>query len=356
MKTGKDFQREFPVMEAGFAGAAQLALAVLHESERKRHSFMRGAALLTTVLVLMATAAVAAGISRRNAVDFINENRLANMNHAAEDVLASSIIDLPLDTPWAHIILRQAVYDGMAVYLLFEAAPASEGWMIAAGAEYPGRDQAFSHGSSYPADVSIRDYAEQQGYTGLLLLEIFADETTGTFFDSAMNEDGTCSLMAWAFVKPEYRQQPELTLNLRIHDVSTKRLYQEEPRYQVTLPLAGEVCTSASGQTIAIPEAGIEVTSVIVQRTAMTNYILVNYDVMDQLRYDRSLFYSGRMNIAGADGSVLPKGTHPLSLVVDRPVQGMGEGTYYITNRQMTEDANVILLTIDGRNYSFTLQ
>lgn len=356
MRTGKDFQQEFPAMDAGFAAAVQQALAVLSEPERKGRFLMRGAALLTALLVLLATAAVAAGVARRNAADFINANQFANMNQAAAEVLAASTIDLPMDTPWAHMTLRQAVYDGMAVYLLFEAAPVSEGWMIAAGAEYQGHDQAFSHGSSYPTDVGIREYAAQQGYAGLQLLEIFADETTGSLFDSAMNEDGTCSLMVWAFVKPEYREQPELTLNLRIRDASANRIYQaEEPRYPVTLPLAGEVRTSASGQAIAIPEAGVAVTGVTVHRTVMTSYILVAYDVTDQARY-RSLFYSGRMNIAGADGSVLPKGTHPLSLVVDRPVQGMGEGTYYITNRQLPEDADAILLTIDGRSYTFTLQ
>lgn len=357
MKTGEDFRREFPEVEASFTEAAQAALEALPKRRNPRRIHRRVAALVTVLMLIAATAAVAAGLVRRSASDFIGSNRLSTITPQAEALLEQSVVDVAMDTPWAHLTLRQAVYDGMAVYLLFEGVPAQPDYMIAAGAEMPGGDQAFSHGSGYPTDIGIREYAARQGYAGVQLLEVFAKETTGSLFDSAMNEDGTCSMMVWAFVRPEYRGLPELTLNLRVRDAAENVIYPgEEPTFTVTLPLAGEIHTSTCASVTPIPEAGLTVIGVTVHQTAMTSYILVDYEVTDASVYSRSLFYDGRLVMTDAQGDILLKGTHPLSLVVDRPIQGMGEGTYYITNRQLPENADVILLTIEGSQYTFRLQ
>lgn len=355
MRTGEDFRREFPAMDDDFKSAAQSALDSLTEEERGQHA-LRWTAVLAALMVLLATAALAAGIARWTASDFIDASRYASNTPQSEAVLAASVVDVPIEVPWARMRLRQAVYDGMAVYLLFEAVPAQEGFMVAMGAERLEGDQAFSHGSGYPTDVGIREYATEQGYSGVELLEVFAGETTGSLFDSAVNEDGTFSLMVWSFVKPEYRGLPEITLNLRVQDASESVVTSELPRIPVTLQLAGEISTSTCDCVTPIPAAGLTVTGVTVHRTAMTSYILVDYEVMDASVYSRSLFYSGGIILTDAQGCALPRGTHPLSLVVDRAMQGMGEGPYYITNRLLLQDVQEIILQVADQRYIFPLQ
>lgn len=355
MKTGEDFRREFLKMDAGFEAAAQAALDCLPESRARRH-VLQWAVVFAMLMALLATAAVAAGVMRWSAADFIDASRLANITAQSEAILEAGAVNVPISIPCANLLLRQAVYDGMAVYLLFEAVPVQDGFMVAMGAERMNGDQAVSHGSAYPKDTGIREYASQQGYNGVTLLEIFSGETTASLFDSAVNEDGTFSLMVWAFVKPEYRCLPELTLNLQIQDAADHIVISDMQPIQISLPLAGKVCTRACTRVTPIPEAGLTVTGITAYHTAMTSYILVDYEVTDTSAYNRNLFYSDRISLTDAQGCVLLKGTHPLSLLVDRSVQGMGDGPYYITNRQMSQEVQEIILEVDDNDYAFMLQ
>lgn len=351
MKSGEEFRREFPQVDRRFEDAARRTLAALRDE--KQHGHVVRAVLMTAGLVLLiATIAVAANAVRWNAADFIEGNMYSNMNSSAREVLAEHAIDVRMDTPFAQMTLKQAVYDGMAVYLLFEAHPMQAGQLIAAGAVLDEEnDQAFSHGSRYPTDISIHEYAAQQGYAGTQLIEVFGDEITACVFDSAMNDDGSCSLMVWAFVRPEYRELEDLALHLRLLDASHRTQNpSEESRYEVTLPLAGGTRIHACNDVVALPQVGIEVNGITAVTTPMTTYILLDYDVTERSAYSAAMFYGGGITLADSNGDALEKGTHPLSLVVDRSVQRMGEGTYYITSRQMPADADVILLKLNGEN------
>ena len=155
MKTGEDFRKAFPEADEGFRGAAINALQSLKDEKVRVSSAVRYV-VLVAVLLLSAATAVAAGVMRRDAADFIAGELASNMNPAAEEVLAHNVIDVPIDTPVADMVLHQAVYDGMAVYLLFEAKPVQAGWMLAVNAIFDEQtDQAFTHGSSYPDRKSV---------------------------------------------------------------------------------------------------------------------------------------------------------------------------------------------------------
>lgn len=360
MKTGADFRREFPEVDQSFTAAAEKALSAIEEPGRAgRRLRSRAAVLMAAAVLLAVSTAIAAETVRKRAEDFIEENPFSNMNIQADAALSSAFEADVLDMPCASFRVGQAVYDGMAVYLLLEATPKEAGWMIVPGFIQE-NGQAFSHGSGYPADTTITEYAARQGYAGVLPVTVFGEEITACYYDSAMNEDGSCSLMVWAFVRPEYRELDRLTLHLRVEDVRDAIVSADATlKWEIALPLAGEVhrAVSTEAAPVDLDGAGIAINSVTAVRTAMTTYIITDFDVTDAARYQQSLFYSGGLKYLDEAGEPLKKGTHPLSLVVGKPVQHMGDRTQHITNREMDADCGQVTISVqDGGSHTFYLK
>lgn len=359
MKTGEDFRREFPAADAGFTAAAGRSLAGIDEAKASKARKYRMTALLAAIVLLLISTAFAADAVRKNAGDFIREHPYANLNIEADAALSGGFEAELLFAPYATFQMKQAVYDGMAVYLLLECVPKEAGYMIVPGLIQE-EGQAFSHGTGYPADMGITEYAAQQGYSGVQPVLIFGDEITSCYYDSAMNEDGSCSLMVWAFVRPEYRELDQLALHLWVEDAqSGVPLSEGRLAWEVSLPLAGKVqrTVSIEPEPVVLDGTGVAINSVTAIRTAMTTYIITDFDVIDAAVYQQSLFNSGRLRYLSEAGEPLPKGTHPLSIVVGRTKQHMGDQTQHITNREMDADCSEIIISVEGgESHTFLLQ
>ena len=367
MKTGEDFRREFPAAEHGFEQAVQQALTGLPEKAYGRDHKLRTALLLAAVLILAATAGIAATVERWGISDFTEQSRYANLSDKAAEVVAADFEDQLLDTPYGTVTITEAIYDGMAVYLLMEVSPQLEGCMILPYTIMEGM-QASSFGSGYPSDQSIQEYARTLGYSKLMSFENRSTETTANYYDSKINEDGTFSLMMWAYVRPEYRMQETLEMHFQVNafNEAAEVLGCFETAFMLTL--VGEVqrASSALGDTAEFASMGVNVTKVEAIHTPMTTYILVHCDIADSIRYNEYRKY-GTIRFLNGEDEMIPKGAQPMSFWVHGNLQQlMGKGPYYITNRLFDEMPDQITIGeyegnhtdgwTEGATYTFQLQ
>lgn len=366
MKTGDDFRREFPAVEEQFREAIERGLYASPEKTLGRNHHLRIAALMTAVMLLLTSAAVAATISRWSVQDFTAQSGKANLSEEAIKALAAGFEDHVIDNPYASLVVTEAVYDGMATYILIEATPKLDGAFIIP--TYLHKDnQAYSFGRGYPKDVSLQQYAEHLGYEFILSMACFASETTGHFYDSAINEDGSFSLMLWSFVRPEYRNLPELTLNMHIN-VSKNEQRVDEVRSTFRIPLAEEVqfARSVQGEAVTFENAGVHIKGVEVVRTPMSTYIIANYDIVNRVNYNQYIIYR-QFRFLDENGATLQKGAHPLSIRIDDRMSGLlGNQPCYLTNRLFDEmptqitigeyDGNRTDGWTEGKTYTFHLE
>ena len=195
MKTGNDFRREFKEAEHGFRHAVDDALdGLTEECDSRAFRAPRLAIVLVVTLLLLGSAAVAATVHRSNIQDFTDRSQWANLTDEARRVLMTDFPDVVIDNPYADMVIAEAVYDGMAVYVLVEVAPKNETTFMIPSHLFED-NQAVSYGSSYPKDMSIQQYAEQLGYQDVISMQGRCSETPGQYYDSARNEDGSFSLM-----------------------------------------------------------------------------------------------------------------------------------------------------------------
>lgn len=332
MKTDKDFRREFPDAAPDFRRAVESTLSGLAE-EQKRPVFRvpRLAAVWLAVLFLLTGAAVALTVHRMSIQDFTDRSQWTNLTEEARAVLATEFPDVVIENPYAGMIVTEAVYDGMAVYLLLEVMPADEATFVIPSHLFE-NNQAFSYGSSYPWDMTIQQYANQMGYQDLIALQGSSPQTPGMYFDSERNDDGSFSLMIWALVRPEYRNLPELPLNMNIRVEINGRAVDELPA-AFTIPLAGSVETARSreGEAVTFENAGVHVKGIEVVKTPMAAYIIAEYDIMDRTSYRNYITYR-KFRILDAAGREPPKGAYPLSMRFDESHYRMGSQPFYMTN------------------------
>lgn len=366
MKTGNDFRREFPEAEEGFRHAVDDALDGLAQ-ERGSRAFRvpRLAIALAVTLLLLGSVAVAATVHRLNIQDFTDRSQWANLTDEARHVLMTDFPDVVIDNPYADMVITEAVYDGMAVYILVEVVPKNATTFIIPSHLFED-NQAFSYGSSYPKDMSIQQYAEQLGYQVVLSMQGRCSETPGQYYDSARNEDGSFSLMMWAFVLPEQRNLPEMPMNMTIN-IEKNGIMVDEMKTSFSIALAGPVETARSkeNEAVAFENAGVYVKGIEVIRTPMSTYIIANYDIVNRVNYRKYITYR-KFRILDESGAEPPKGAYPLSMRFDESYYRMGNQPFYITNRIFDEMPTEITLGeydgnredgwTNGKTYTFHLE
>ena len=366
MKKGEDFRREFPVVDEGFSRAAYIALADLTEVRKGYGMPMpKLAMILVAAVILLSSVAVAATVHRLNIQDFTDRSDKANLTEEARRILATDFLDVIIDNPYADMVVTEAVYDGMAVYVLVQVKPVNEDAFIIPSHLFE-NNQAFSYGSSYPTDMSIQQYAEQLGYQDVIAMQGTFKETSGQYYDSALNEDGSFSLMLWGLVRPEYRDLPELKINMTTNMEKNGRWFDEQEAV-FSIPRAGKTVTANSkeGEAVIFENAGVCVKEIKVIRTPMSTYIIADYDIVNRAAYRKYITYR-QFRLLDEDGQELPKGAYPLSMRFDESYQRMGNQPFYITNRifdkmptQLTigeYDGNREDGWTDGKTYTFHLE
>ena len=360
MKKGEDFRREFPVVDEGFSRAAYIALADLTEVRKGYGMPMpKLAMILVAAVILLSSVAVAATVHRLNIQDFTDRSDKANLTEEARRILATDFPDVIIDNPYTDMVVTEAVYDGMAVYILLEITPKKQlqdTFFIPYGLMDSENVTASTYGRSYPRDVSIQDYAAQLGYKHVMGVSFMDHVTTAHFYDSCLNEDGSVSLMWWSLVMQEYRHLPELTLDAKVW--FEKNGYSLNTLdFALTIPCAGEVqrVFSREGENVVFGNAGVHVKGLELVRTPMSTYIIINYDILDRITYSNYFVYKGLL-IQDEEGNEPLPGAFPLSVRVDKAYRGMVDGPYYLTDRIFEElPTQLTLVEYDGnRNDGWT--
>lgn len=366
MTTGNDLRRQFPKAEDGFRRAVDNALDSLEE-DRVGHAFHvpRLVAVLAIALLLLSSAAVAATVHRLNIQDFTDRSDKANLTDAARLALAADFPDVVIDNPYADVVITEAVYDGLAVYLLVEAKSMMDGAFIVPSHMFEG-NQAVSFGSSYPKDMSIGQYAEQLGYQRVMSMQGWIPETSGQYYDSELNEDGSFSLMMWGLVRPEYRMLSELNVEMTISvEMDGNRI--DELTAAFSIPLAGSIETAGSraDESVIFENAGVCIKGIELIGTPMGTYIIANYDIVNRTKYGQYITYR-QFRFLDEKGQEPPKGAYPLSMRFDASYYRMGEQPFYITNRIYDEmPAQITIGEYDGnredgwtngKTYTFQLE
>lgn len=350
MKTGEYLRNAFPPPDESFERAVQLAVNGLSEKVYGRDHKLRAALLLAVVLLMLAATGIAATVERWGIGEFTERSSFANLSDDAAAVITADFEDQILDTPYGTVTITEAIYDGMAAYILMEVRPKIESCMVIPSTTYAG-NQAHSFGYDYPTDQSIEDYAQSLGYKKLLAFLSMSSETTAHIYDSQRNEDGSFSLMMWSYVRPEYRFLDALDMHFHVEVYGAGgSIGSFEMGF--TIPLAGSVQRAASpaGEEVSFEGAGINVTGVEAIRTPMSTYIIVHHSVVDQARYQEYKLYRS-LRFLDENGEVIPKGSQPLSFWVDRAAQQMGDETYYITNRLFEEMPEQITIGDHGGSH-----
>lgn len=341
MKNSDDFRKEFPPVEEGFCRAVDDALTDLKE-ERAGCGLRvpRLAVVLAAVLLLLSGAAVAATLHRLNIQDFTDRSDKANLTDEARRVLATDFPDVVIDNPYADMVVTEAVYDGMALYVLLEITPKAQlqdTFFIPYGLLDDVNVTASTFGRSYPRDVGILDYVAQLGYQHVMGVSFMDHATVGHFYDSCLNEDGSVSLMWWSLVKPEYRHLPELTFDAKV--------WFEKDGYSLntldfalSIPCAGEAqrVFSREGENVVFENAGVHVNGLELVHTPMSTYIIINYDILDRTAYANFFVYKS-LRIMDVKGNETLPGAFPLSMRVDTAYRGMVDHPYYLTDRLFDE-------------------
>lgn len=366
MKTGADFKNLFPKADEGFRHAIDDALSGL-PAERGSRVFPvpRMAIAVMAALILLTSAAVALTVHRLNIQDFTQRSPWANLTDTAKHVLATDFPDVAIDNRYADMAVTEAVYDGMAVYLLLEVMPKDEAAFVIPSHLFE-NNRASSYGSSYPTEMTVQQYANQLGYHDIMTIQASNAETTGRYFDSARNEDGSFSLMIWALVKPEFQNIPELTLNMTFF-VETNGSTTDELTAAFTIPLSGpiETAVSRAGESVTFEHAGVQIKAIRIVRTPMAAYIIADYDVVNQTNY-RAYFPNRSFRILDENGCEPPKGAYPLSLRFDDSCYRKDSRPFYITNCLFNEMPAAIMIGeyagnredgwTDGEIYTFHLE
>ncbi len=366
MRNCEDFRREFPEADQGFRRAVDDAISGLAEAH-VGHGFRvpRLTVVLAAAVLLLSSVAVAATIHRMNIQDFTVRSQRTNLTDEARHVLAADFPDVVIDNLYADIVITEAVYDGMAVYILLEAIPKNEDAFVIPSHLFE-NNQAFSYGWGYPTDMTIQQYVNQQGYHDIITIQSSSSQTPGQYFDSARNEDGSFSLMMWALVQPEYRNLPELTMNMTISVEKNGRMVDEIEK-TLSIPLAGKVETACSraGEAVTFENAGVYVKKIEIVRTPMTSYIIAEYNIVNKTNYRKYITYR-QFRILDKNGQEPPKGAYPLSMRFDESYHRMGNQPFYITNRVFDEMPTEITLGeyegnredgwTEGKTYTFHLE
>lgn len=333
MRAGEDFRREFPKTEEGFRQAVDSALAGLKEGRRWHIHKLRTTVVLTVLALMISGVAVAATIERWGVREFIERSKRANLSEAAAGVLAADFEDVVIEAEWATLTITEAVYDGMAVYMAVDAVPKhAVDMVIPAPVSHGGMADDF--GKSYPSDISIEAYAAQLGYEHVLALVCECDEATTHIYDSVMNEDGSFTIMLWGLVREQYRNQPRLEVNFRIRTQRDRAEYMRTTQ-RLGLRIAGDVQTARSirGESGQLENAGIIIKAVKVYRTPMSTYILADYDVADQVRYQEYIMHQ-KLRFLDENGDPLQVGAYPLAYNSRYDIRrnDVPEKRYYISN------------------------
>lgn len=288
MKTADDFKRAIGSADEAFSACVRRTVAQLIANEeepgvKKLHTGL----VVGFVLLLMSTIAIAAA-AKWGVLDFLTERSGggAPLPETAGFV-ETDIAQRGGHTDCATIALREAVYDGNAVYMVLEAKPTSDDILLIGPDAMPD-DRMVNFGTQFTEqDGTLSDYAVAHNKSRLVWLSL-GDRATQEGLDGVVDavdylleEDGTLVFMVKGTVAEKAAELPISLVCVTTEQI--EQTYQKQSAsLDFTLTKTPDSERAASAQSAVFADCGVEVTQVALSRSPIATYVRIAFSVIDR--------------------------------------------------------------------------
>ena len=339
MKTGEDFRREFPAAEDGFRDAAYAALQGLHEEKEAGTMKLRPMLAIAVFLVLLMGVGVAATWERWSLDDFIPTGRITATENEWYEMIAA-FEPVTAETAVANVTVREALYDGYALYIVVDVQPLSKfDFFVPEMTEMdaPAREAA----DALPADMTLREYVASKGYIRTLEVGMNTGLKGLRFLpEMELNEDGTMTFYLRQRIQDPDNQNGDLQMTLFVwmkHKTGSGSHYVQIPLTIRRLPVLEEA-VSAEGERHEFVNHGVVMSDVRLIRTPISTYVTVAVEVVDEDAY-AAHFGRFKLDFIDEDGVQYDAGPFNLAgFMQDSTGKDAAPGApYYMATLTMTD-------------------
>lgn len=331
MKTGVDFLREFPQEDEGFRDAAYQTLQLLREEKEVKRMKLRPLFVISLVSMLLMGVSVAATWERWSLDDFIPTGRITATEEEWRKMI-DAFEPVTVQTSVAEITVREALFDGYALYIVADARPKGESvFFVPEGSEMdaPARETA----GSLPDDITLREYIALNGYTRTFEVYMGTDMGGMTFMpEMELNEDGTATFYIRQRLRQPQLQAEPLDVTLYVLMRSDADRYPCNAEVLLTidqLPVLEEA-VSAEGVRHEFTNSGVALSNLRLVRTPLSTYVTADAEIIDEEAY-QARFGSYVIMFADINGAEYDAGPFNLKGFMRDPVDRDHMGPLYYT-------------------------
>lgn len=275
---------------SGLEGDPLLAQRVLRQAQPKEEPRMKkkisvGFAIVLALLLMSVTALAAASLW--GVIDFTGRYGTKLLDSAA-DTVQTGISQQGGQGEVVSFTLREAICDGQAAYMVFDATPMDKSTLLIMDDIGPD-EPALCLGKGYPENMTVAEYAESKGYTRIIRVGVSEDrdENGHADFDifsreGVMTENG---LTLSALGEGTFDETADMAFNLWVIDAVAEEVV-EHVILTATLHVDEPLWTTSASVALDYPEAGVCIDGVEMTGTVMGIYSKVTFTVTDQAIYD----------------------------------------------------------------------
>lgn len=317
MKYGEDFRREFPNAEEGFKDAMHQSLMTLHGEERRAPMRFKPLIALILVVLLMMSAGIAATIEQWSLFTSVPEY-MQTASEEEQALMKSSFSPVTTHGRIADVTVREAIYDGFAVYLVLDIRHSDPTIFLMPDENAALTDPAGSVVDGWPSDMTLEEYARSLGFISFRRVDV-ALFLGGMVIPPTLEayENGIFTFcLRQQILNPDDIMKPSITTQCVTHiknwsaskvkNGSTILDYIEADLTIPAQPLL-EVKASPPEVTHTFEHCGVALSNVTLYRTMLTTYVTADVSITDQEAFDaRTMAYYIRAS--DSTGNSLPVG------------------------------------------------
>ncbi len=282
--------------------AAKAAIMEEAKEDRPMKRKLSAGLVLVLVMLLLTTAALAAG---RDILEWIEhsagkENLLPGAQEMVQHPLAEK------ETEHATYTVREAIYDGRAVYLLLDIKPREANTFLLNGYQWAERPVSRYVTGAEHLEQSLADYAAEHGYTRFLSVGALPEALVRGALQSSWQDGVLTLLMEWEASGDTL----PVALRLWVENEAGERTW-DSLSFTLTAP---KVLWERSAQPVAeVPDYGLRIDALSLSGTALAAYYQVDYAITDYSLFPGEVFFDlmdeqgnylhrGALSVIGSDG------------------------------------------------------
>ncbi len=305
MKTGEDFRKAFPETEEGFRDAAYQALTTLHASHKR--AALQGKPILAFVLVLLALmgAAVAGTVDEWSLFSSVPEY-MQTASEEEQSQMKASFQPVTVHGRIADVTVREAIYDGFAVYLVLDIRHSDPTVFLMPHQNADLTEPASSVVYGWPTDLTLEEYARSLGFTSFRRVDV-SISLSGMVIPPTLEayENGMFTFcFRQQILNPDDILKPSITTQCIPH---IQNLEYFETNLTIPAQPLMEVKASPPDVSHTFGHCGVALSNVTLYRTMLTTYVMADVSITDQEAFDANTM-SYYVSDSDSNGNTLPVG------------------------------------------------